>query len=149
MREIKLTKDCVASVDDQDYEELSKFNWHVLITGGIKYATRRALKGENGKYIYMHRQILGNVKLTDHIDGNGLNNCRSNLREATARQNAQNRHDTTSSNKVGVYWQKSVGKWHAQIVINNRKVYLGLFGDEESAYNRYVSAVQSLGEVIL
>ena len=65
----------------------------------------------------------------DHWDRNGLNNKMENLREATRSENTQNakRHKNNTSGVKGVYWHKTATKWTAQITVDGRKVYLGLF----------------------
>lgn len=76
-----------AMVDDEDYEELIQYKWRVRRDGKNFYAQRR---GPNGIPILMHRQIAG-YAMTDHADGNGLNNQRENLRETTKQLNALNK----------------------------------------------------------
>jgi hypothetical protein len=86
----------VALVDDADYEELSKYRWSVAAmykarNHGLLYAVRT----EDKRTIYMHHEIIGmpsKGKVIDHIDWNGLNNTRGNLREATVSQNKLNRY---------------------------------------------------------
>jgi hypothetical protein len=78
----------------------------------------------------------------DHIDGNKLNNNVSNLREVTHRENLSKRK--TSSQYPGVYFNKKLKKWHAQISINYKRVHLGYFNDEKEAYKAYVSYLQKL-----
>lgn len=79
MKLIKITKGFYVKVDDKNFEWLSKYKWHIQISGNQKYAMHNRI----GK---MHRYILGLVDSnihTDHIDSNGLNNQRSNLRVVT------------------------------------------------------------------
>jgi len=93
MKKIKLTKKQVALVDDSDYEELNRFKWHARKTVKTFYAERTFTIG-NGKRknVFMHRYIMQTPKGfdTDHIDGNGLNNQRSNLRVCTRSENLRN-----------------------------------------------------------
>lgn len=78
MKKIKLTQDKTALVDDDDYEYLSQWKWS-LQRGYNKYYSARYF---DGKYIYMHRLIISAKKgeYVDHIDNNGLNNQKLNLR---------------------------------------------------------------------
>lgn len=126
-REIPLTRGLVAIVDDEDYEELSKYRWHASSKG---YARRREYV--NGKYvnILMHRQITG-FALTDHADGKGWNNRRANLRNADNSLNNLNSVARAASGFKGVTRGKS-GKWRAECAAKKgfdppgrRKVHLG------------------------
>ena len=124
-----------AIVDDTYFDMLSKFNWTQLVGHtGIKYAVYK--KGKE-PYVYMHRFILKAPKGTiiDHINHNGLDNRKDNLRFCTYAENAINtglwRHNT--SGYKGVYWDKSRGKWAAQISNGKNHVYLGRFDKIENA----------------
>lgn len=84
-----------AIVDDEDFERVNQFRWSIAKTwNGLNYAVRA---GSGGKTIYMHRFILGieNSKLpiVDHINGNGLNNCKMNIRISNYAENANNRRN--------------------------------------------------------
>jgi hypothetical protein len=147
MKEILLTKGKVALVDDQDYERLNAKKWCANRPGKIWYAFRHSHR-ENGKTILisMHREILelkaGDKWHCDHINGNGLDNRRSNLRICTNHQNRYNQKIGRgySSKYKGVTWDKSKGKWVAQIQHNRRNHYLGLFDNEASAAIAYNEA---------
>lgn len=88
----------------------------------------------------MHRQILGlplrDVRQSDHINGDRLDNRRANLRVVTNAQNSQNKTRLNSNNTSGhkgVYWNKARGKWQAYGKIDGRARYLGLYDDIETA----------------
>ncbi|WP_420796654.1 AP2 domain-containing protein [Brevibacillus agri] len=96
----------------------------------------------------MHRLILSarQGEFVDHIDGNKLNNVRSNLRLATKAGNQRNqriRSDNTSGFR-GVYWCKKSGKWRAQITVNNKRIALGSYDDAASAASAYNEAALRL-----
>ena len=83
----------------------------------------------------------------DHINGNGLDNRISNLREATATQNSHNVYGPQSNNTsgyLGVHWVHHKRKWRSAIVVNNKKVSLGYFFTREAAYEAYLSAKRVL-----
>lgn len=142
-REIPLTQGKVALVDDEDYPELSKFKWCAMKRPtGNYYAVRQSPKDpvtHKSITIRMHAVIVGTPGglETDHIDGDGLNNRRCNLRIVTSRQNHQNLHIPKSSKYPGVTWDKRASKWHAQIQVNDKRRHLGYYDDEETAARRY------------
>jgi HNH endonuclease/AP2 domain len=78
----------------------------------------------------------------DHIDRNRLNNCISNLREATYSENNKNqtKQANRSSRYVGVWWNKPNQKWNAGIGANGKYAYLGSFTSEEEAALAYNAA---------
>lgn len=142
MKEIKLTQNKVAMVDDDDFEYLNQFKW-TYYKSGHGYAGRR---GKNNESILMHRDIMNvlnkNNTLIDHIDGNGLNNQKSNLRLANKSQNAFNRKKTSknTSGYKGVTWSKYANSWFVSITVNKRKIYLGNFKVIEDAAKAYNEA---------
>lgn len=153
MMQIALVSGDIASVDDDDFNTLNKFRWHRLKNGKTIYATRKKCD-QNGiwKNEYMHHMILsptGKHEI-DHIDGNGLNNQKSNLRFVTHRQNLQNRHpDQKLSRFPGVTWCKRDKKWKAQIRFLGKNKHLGNFKDELEAATAYRVACKVLtGELL-
>jgi hypothetical protein len=86
---------------------------------------------------------------TDHKNGNGLDNQKSNLRIVTHRQNCQNQHINKTSKYVGLYWDKKANKWTSRIVINGKQKNLGSFDSEEEAYKSYIDKLKELGEVFV
>jgi len=94
----------------------------------------------NGKTVkeFLHRLITDAPKgaEVDHIDGNGLNNKRSNLRIATNSENQYNRKHKSKypkSGVPGVYWYPTTSKWKAQVVLNGKDVHLGYFDNVREA----------------
>lgn len=100
------------------------------------------------KTILMHR-VINNTPdglETDHVDGDGLNNQRSNLRDATVAQNRQNRRmrvDNISGAK-GVFWSKKRKTWEARIQSNGKTTYLGCYYSVELAAKAYEKASADL-----
>jgi len=141
-RLIPLTRGKFAVVDAEDYPSLSRFTWFAEGTDQNCYAVRK----ENGKSIKMHRQIMKapDHLVVDHIDHNGLNNRKSNLRLCTFAENCRNlrssRHKT--SKYKGVCWNKRRKKWAAAISCNNKTYRLGHFKDEIEAARAYDKAAQ-------
>ncbi len=126
MKEIKLTKGAFALVDDEDFEWLNTFSWHF----GKRYAVRK----EKGKSVFMHKQIMGASGIIDHINGNNLDNRKSNLRPATHAENMRNRkmQSNNTSGFRGVHKIKG-GYWQAQIKINGIQKYLGIYRTPKEA----------------
>jgi hypothetical protein len=125
-------------VDSADYLWASQFNW--ATTFGQKYATRSQRRGHDNKprRIFLHREILGlkhgyRDLMVDHIDGDPLNNRRSNLRIATAAQNCQNRRSQagSSSRYRGVSWYSSKGCWRVAIMVDGVRTLVGYFDDDD------------------
>ncbi len=147
-KSIELTKGLVALVDDEDYIELSKYKWFASSNRYTHYAIRHLGTLER-KVIRMHRLIVKapDGMYVDHIDGNGLNNQRSNLRLATKSQNnhhiVRHRKDT-SSIFLGVTFRSRDGVWAAQITKNYKKVYVGEFKTQEEAARAYDKKAKEL-----
>jgi hypothetical protein len=143
---IPLTQGYFAIVDADDYEELSKYNWHVKVkrTGCYAYRT------QGKKEIAMHRQILKAPAgmHCDHINRNGLDNRKANLRLCTPQQNSFNRKPLSRTSKYkGVYWSAEKRKWKAEIEHSSRKIHIGYFDYEQDAaiaYDDY--AIELFGE---
>jgi hypothetical protein len=97
----------------------------------------------------MHRLILDHhAEHTDHKDGNGLNNQKSNIRPATRAQNGQNRKlQIHSAPFKGVHHFKALGGWTASIRVNKKKKHLGYFDSPELAARAYdAAALKHFGE---
>jgi hypothetical protein len=91
MKLILLSQGFITVVDDQDYDYLIKWNWYVLKTAyGRNFYAIAYDKNAKNRIVYMHRIIMKpeSKLVVDHIDGDGLNNLRSNLRICTQRENA-------------------------------------------------------------
>lgn len=148
--EIPLSQGKVAIIDDEDFDLVSGYNWCANKRGRSWYAiTSIYSDGRRQGSLHMHRLILGLMDSrihTDHIDGNGLNNQRSNLRPCTHSENMRNRRMgvNNKSGYKGVFWDKNTENWRAQIRINGTKKDLGRFASPEAAYAAYCKASREL-----
>lgn len=148
VKEIKLDKGKVTIVDDEDYAELSKYKWHVSSRG---YVCRFTKTRGKGKMHLMHRMIMNTSlgKVTDHINGDKLDNRKENLRITTDLQNSwnQGKRGGTSSKYKGVSWITSKKKWRACIKKEYKAIHLGYFDNEHDAARMYnFWAVDLFGE---
>lgn len=122
---IPLTRGLVAVVDEEDYERVAAFKWHAR----PKYKTDGfyAVNGRGGAkptsygVQYLHRFVLSapSDMFVDHINGDGLDNRRENLRLATLSQNNINIHRPNPTGFRGVEKTQS-GRWRARLVINRQ-----------------------------
>lgn len=142
---IELTQDYFATVDAVDLVQVSGRNWSVQRYKDSTRSTKVYAKcAVSGTHITMHRFILSPSKGTcvDHINGNGLDNRRCNLRLATKSQNAANRPKdrliSATSKYKGVY--RCRGRWIARIEANRVVKHLGVFKTEEDAARAYDEA---------
>ncbi len=143
MKQIPLTQGQFALVDDEDYDELSKFKWHLHKGKSVSYAATNA-KDDSGKWkmLLIHRVILKltnpNVKC-DHKDGNGLNNQRSNIRVCTRGENARNSRlpKNNKSGYKGVSFNRRLNKFMSTIGYNSKKIHIGYFDNQKDAALAY------------
>lgn len=152
-KEIPLTQGRVAIVDDQDFERLNQWKWYARRApsrfASTFYATRNSrVEGGTRHSIQMHRVILGvgpGVEI-DHIDGDGLNNTRSNLRIALKKENRRNSRKqakpVASSKLKGVDWHEKSFAFRARIKVDGKLIHLGYFGSEEAAARAYDEAAE-------
>lgn len=148
MKLIPLTQGKFAQVDDEDYDYLMQWKWYAIPKRRTTYA--RSSETLKSPSIRMHRLIMKPPPelQVDHIDGNGLNNQKSNLRWATHSQNQFNRKSRMGSSRYkGVYFHRIAKKWVAMISENAKRKWIGTFETEEAAaeaYNR--AAIKYHGE---
>lgn len=152
MKLIPLTQSKFAKVDDEDYDFLMQWKWYASRKHTCYYAGRWEGSRANQQRFAMHRvlmKLIDKKLFVDHIDRDGLNNQKSNLRIATASQNMANRKSKTGSSSrfLGVSWKKANRNWCASIGKDNNHYHLGNFDSEEEAalaYNK--KAIELHGE---
>ncbi len=147
--EIQLNGDFKAVVDDADLDALLEAGtWTASKCDNKVYARRQFLIGAHSVTVSMHTFLTG-WRLVDHINGDGLDNRRSNLRPATPSQNLQNtrRPVSNSSGYKGVGFHKASGRWRAYIGIQGRQTSLGYHESPEAAARAYdAAAIEHFGE---
>jgi hypothetical protein len=159
MKEVLLTRGYIVLVDDEDYERVMQYSWFPMVGKHTVYAaTSVRIPGRRSKRCTswtMQRMLLGigpleKGKIVDHIDSNGLNNQRTNLRLATRQQNTMNTVKMRSLAGEGLSSQyKGVcrnankrTKWTARITHNGQPIFLGSYADEEEAARAYDAAAR-------
>lgn len=148
MKEIPLTQGYVALVDDGDYEELSQFNWYANVQSDGRVYARR-MNNRTKRQVSMHRQIAGVPGLViDHINGNGLDNRRDNLRGVSPAENAQNITKPTRA-KTG---ERNIGTTkNGQYVVEcmrfRKRYYGGIYYDLKDAIAARDALVESLEKI--
>lgn len=149
---IALSENKFAIIDEDDYLLVKDFKWYLDKTSAGYRARGRQKKAPRCSPVLMHRLIMDATKgmTIDHRNGNGLDNRRENLRLCTVGQNNMNRRRLQNSNTSGhrgVHWDKSRGRWIADISVNNKVVHLGRFEKLEDATLAYKCAsIQHYGE---
>ena len=139
-KQIPLSQGKFATVDDADYDWLARNKWSYDPKG---YAMRRSANVT----IYMHRVVLNasGPVVVDHVNGDGLDNRRENLRIVTAAQNNYNRHPekrSKTSRYKGVSLNRKSNRWQAHIKKGDERRYLGLYDSEQDAARAYNAAAR-------
>lgn len=149
MKTIKLNRGFESIVDDDDYDRVSALRWHARVNrradGTLRvYAFRVHIDDDGSRHaLFLHRYIMPvpNGMDIDHVNGDGLDNRRGNLRCATRAENNYNSRKRSGGTSIyrGVSWHGPCKKWHARFSINGKSKYLGVYESEElaaAAYNK-------------
>lgn len=146
MTEIKLSKNMIALIDDCDLEKASQYKWRARKGRRTYYATALIGDKREKKEIHLHNLIMNPEDgfMVDHIDLNGLNCQRSNLRICLYSQNSKNRSPWGLSRYLGVsiVRHKTCVRWEAKIFSDGNRKYLGSFKTEEDAAIAYNDAAK-------
>ena len=141
MKEIVLPSGHITKIDDEDFALISNHRWYIqkYKNSDILYAKSRI----NGKYIRMHRFIMNppDNMVIDHINQDGLDNRKCNLRICTVSENARNKKKTIfKKNKTGI---KGVHQFVTKkgAVRFQATLSLGVFDTKEEASATYKNAL--------
>jgi hypothetical protein len=149
---IELTNGHFAIIDADMVDRVRGFNWHARKYNGSRtmYALRKSQRDSQGRqhHIYLHRVILPTPEgmQVDHINGDGLDNRRANLRLATPQENSCNRPISRFNmhGTKGITWHKRCCKWQAAIGHKGAKIYLGVYRTALEAHYAYIAASERL-----
>ena len=145
MKKIALTHGFVALIDAEDFELVSGHRW-CASKGRTTFYALTTIRMPDGRRtnLKMHRLIMqppAEMQI-DHVDRDGLNNQRDNLRLATPSENKRNcsTYSNSMSGFKGVCFCKDCHAWQARIVADNKRISLGLYATAEAAHAAYCAA---------
>lgn len=132
-------------IDEDDVGLVGDVFWQSLRTKRNPLIYARGWVGPD--MMLMHRLILGakEGQLTDHINGNSLDNRKANLRICTSRENGQNRKEHRNGKLVGATFDKRYNRWQSRIRnADGVLTHLGIFGTQEEAHERYMEECKKI-----
>ena len=133
-------------IDAEDYDLVKDYTWCYIKGYNTPYAQStiwRPNKKQKQKSLLMHRLILGleegDKKYVDHINHNGLDNRRCNIRVVTCHQNLANQKAKKGavSKYKGVHWSLSTNRWRVSIKTEEKRHYVGVYKNEKQAARAY------------
>lgn len=126
-------------VDDDNFYEINKYKWHISSLGYV-------IRTEKNKIIYLHRKIMNFPldKVIDHINGNKIDNRKSNLRIVSIKKNVRNQkyHKNNTSGFLGVSFRKGRNRYRATITVDKKQIFLGNFINIKDAIDARNKAVK-------
>lgn len=134
---IPLSRGKFAIVDKEGYDKVKHFKWCYAPTG---YAVRKNDQNTGPGIILMHRFLLNSPKgmVTDHVNGNKLDNRYENIRLCIQKDNVKNRTGCPGTSKYkGVSWEKRRKHWIAYISVDYKRIHIGSFKEEKDAAEAY------------
>lgn len=145
MKTITLTQGKYAIVDDEIFEIINQVKWYAQYSPGNRsFYVVRGIKLDSNRWHLdrLHWWVIGRPLkglFVDHINGNTLDNRRSNLRIVSNRENQSNQKRHRSGKLVGSRFNKKTKKWSSKIRMNGKEIYLGYFSTEIEAHQAYLS----------
>ncbi len=135
-----------AVIDAEDWPLIKQYKWYALCTGRHRKIWYFSTNSTEGRTIYLHRLIMNAApgEEVDHIDGNGLNNQRSNLRKCSHAQNLRKAHVSrpAASGYRGVYLHGP--SWRVRVNIGGKQRSFGIFKSKEDAARVYDNEMRKL-----
>jgi hypothetical protein len=143
---IPLSKGLKAIIDASDIEKVHGWNWHAVKSRSTVYARRTDCSVKPPKAIHLHRVIMSPYldSEVDHINGDGLDNRKANLRVVTSNQNRLNKFMNKKNTSGYKGASKFRNKWKAQIQTSGKRIYLGLYNTAEEAHHAYCNAAKTM-----
>lgn len=145
--EVPLSRGYVAIIDAADAGRVLAYNWSAQPNVRNVYAIRKVRRADGRWTSQSLHKFLTGYERTDHRNGDGLDNRRMNLRDASAGENGRNRRRQVNnySGFKGVCWNKKDGKWRATIgAAADQRRYLGGFSTAEEAARAYDAAAREM-----
>lgn len=138
----------IVLIDEEDFQKIKNFKWNIIYNKFMNnfYTISYGYNNIKNKSFYLHRFIMNCPEdmVVDHIDGNTLNNCKSNLRICTKAENLRNKKTYKKRNSCckykGIYIDKMTKKFKAGIKLNRKTYFLGSFDTEIEAAKCYNEA---------
>lgn len=141
---VPLSQGLVALVDAADLDRvLAAGPWHASRNRNSIYAQRKVTTPTGRRTEKMHTFLTG-YAVTDHINGDGLDNRRANLRPTSPSRNRANAElgAANTSGFKGVSWHRRARKWRATIRVNKRYRHIGVYVNPEDAARAYDAAAR-------
>ncbi len=150
MKKIELTKGYFALVDDEDYRKIINMGfWYAIVNNKNVYACVKKKENNTRIVYFMHRVVMNAPEWmeVDHINHNGCDNRKENLRLCTHRDNTKNLvlGSNNTSGVRGVSYSKTAKKWQSTIKVQSKRIHLGWFSVFEEAVNARKDAEKKYG----
>jgi hypothetical protein len=138
----------IVLIDDEDYDKIKDYKWYIVKDHRNYYVMKTQKNHCNLSTIRMHTIFMNPPKglQVDHINGNGLDNRKCNLRIVTPQQNQMNKCKQINSSSIykGVHWETKRQKWRTQIYFKYHRYYLGYYKSEIEAAVAYNEKAKEL-----
>lgn len=141
---LRISRGMQAIVDAADYPIVASRKWSAIPTNGDGWRAGCCVRADGRKTTQFMHTLLTGWPLVDHINGNGLDNRRHNLRPATPAQNSFNAKSQGGASKFKGVCRSRLNRWRSKIQHQRQTIYLGTFADEAAAAHAYDAAARRL-----